>query len=119
MAGIEALTGPREHMAAMAAKLKQRQDYAWKRANAILRLSATKPSGAFYLFPKVNLEGTKWRSDEEFVTDLLKETGVLVVHGSGFESGYERDHFRAVFLPDEQMLGEAFDAIEGFIKRHT
>jgi len=119
MAGIEALSGPQDHIAAMVAKLKQRRDYAWKRANAIPRLSATKPAGAFYSFPKIELKGTKWRSDEEFVMDLLKETGVLVVHGSGFDPEYGRDHFRAVFLPDERMLGEAFDAIESFMKRHT
>jgi aspartate/methionine/tyrosine aminotransferase len=119
MAAIEALTGPQEHIAEMVAKLKKRRDYAWKRANAIPRLSATKPSGAFYLFPKIDLKGTKWRSDEEFVTDLLRETGVLVVHGSGFDPEYGKDHFRAVFLPEEAMLAEAFDAIETFMKRHS
>ena len=119
MAAIEALTGPQEHIAEMVAKLKKRRDYAWKRANAIPRLAATKPSGAFYLFPKIDLKGTKWRSDEEFVTDLLRETGVLVVHGSGFDPEYGKDHFRAVFLPEEAMLAEAFDAIENFMKRHN
>ncbi|HUK29053.1 MAG TPA: aminotransferase class I/II-fold pyridoxal phosphate-dependent enzyme [Candidatus Acidoferrales bacterium] len=119
MAGIEALTGPQGHITNMVEKLKLRRDYAWKRANAIQRLSAAKPAGAFYLFPRVNLQGTKWKTDEEFVTELLRETGVLVVHGSGFDREYGKDHFRAVFLPDEAMLAEAFDAVEGFIKRHT
>ena len=119
MAGVEALTGPQGHIANMVEKLKERRDYAWKRANAIPRLSAAKPAGAFYLFPKINLQGTKWRSDEDFVTGLLKETGVLVVHGSGFDPEYGRDHFRAVFLPDETMLGEAFDSVENFMKRQT
>ena len=119
MAGIEALTGPQEHIAEMVAKLKQRRDYAWQRANAIPGLSAAKPAGAFYLFPRINLQGTKWKSDEEFVTDLLKETGVLVVHGSGFDPQYGKDHFRAVFLPDESLLAEAFDAVEDFVKRHV
>lgn len=119
IAGIEALTGPQEHIPEMVAKLKHRRDYAWKRANAITGLSATKPAGAFYLFPKINLHRTKWRTDEEFVTDLLNETGVLVVHGSGFDPEYGKDHFRAVFLPEEAMLAEAFDAIENFMKRHA
>jgi tyrosine/nicotianamine family aminotransferase len=118
-AGIEALTGPQDHIAAMVAELRRRRDYAWNRANAIPRLSAAIPSGAFYLFPKLNLQGTKWSTDEEFVMDLLKETGVLVVHGSGFDPEYGKDHFRAVFLPDEQLIGEAFDAIDTFMKRHT
>jgi len=119
MAGIEALTGPQEHITEMVAKLKQRRDYAWERIKTMDRLSASKPHGAFYLFPKIELHGTKWKSDSEFVTELLQETGVLVVHGSGFDPVYGSGHFRAVFLPDESVLSEAIDAIEGFIKRHT
>jgi alanine-synthesizing transaminase len=117
--GIEALRGPQGHIAEMVAKLRRRRDLAWKRANQIQGLLASKPSGAFYLFPKVDGIGVRWKSDYEFVTDLLKETGVLVVHGSGFDPTYGKGHFRAVFLPDEATLDEAFGAIDGFMKRHT
>jgi aspartate/methionine/tyrosine aminotransferase len=65
------------------------------------------------------MRGTKWRNDSEFVTELLEETGVLVVHGSGFDPKYGAGHFRLVFLPDEAMLGEAFDAIENFMQRRA
>jgi alanine-synthesizing transaminase len=119
LAGVEALRGPQDHIRQMVAKLKARRDFSLKRISAIPRMSSATPGGAFYLFPKVALAGTKWKSDKEFVTDLLKDTGVLVVHGSGFDPTYGRDHFRAVFLPDETMLGQAFDAIEGFMKRRT
>jgi tyrosine/nicotianamine family aminotransferase len=119
LAGVEALRGPQDHIRQMVAKLKARRDFSLKRISAIPRMSSATPGGAFYLFPKVALAGTKWKSDEEFVTDLLKDTGVLVVHGSGFDPTYGKDHFRAVFLPDETMLGQAFDAIEGFMKRRT
>jgi alanine-synthesizing transaminase len=118
LAAVEALRGPQDHIKEMVIKLKQRRDFSWKRVNEIPGLSAAKPAGAFYLFPKVNL-GKKWKSDEEFVGELLKETGVLVVHGSGFDPVYGKDHFRAVFLPDEKMLGEAFDAVEQFMKKHN
>lgn len=116
-AGIEALRGPQGHITEMVSKLKRRRDLFWKRANEIPGLFATKPAGAFYLFPRINAIGHRWKSDYEFVTELLKETGVLVVHGSGFDPMYGKDHFRAVFLPDETILTEAFDAIEGFMKR--
>ena len=118
LAAVEALRGPQDHIKDMVSKLKQRRDFSWKRVNEIPGLSAAKPAGAFYIFPRVSLGG-KWKSDEQFVNELLKETGVLVVHGSGFDPIYGRDHFRAVFLPDEKMLGEAFDAIEQFMKRHS
>jgi aspartate/methionine/tyrosine aminotransferase len=119
LAGVEALRGPQDHVREMVAKLRARRDFSLKRIESIPRLSSARPGGAFYLFPKIDLAGTKWRNDEDFVLDLLKDTGVLVVHGSGFDPVYGRDHFRAVFLPDEKMLGQAFDALGDFMKRRT
>ncbi len=119
MAAIEALRGPQDHIAEMVSKLRGRRDLSWKRINDIPGLFAPKPAGAFYLFPRINLIGKRWKSDAEFVSELLKETGVLLVHGSGFDPAYGKDHFRAVFLPDESILTEAFGAIEDFMKRHT
>ncbi|MGA8905620.1 MAG: aminotransferase class I/II-fold pyridoxal phosphate-dependent enzyme [Candidatus Bathyarchaeia archaeon] len=118
-AGVEALRGPQGHIAEMVSKLRRRRDLSWKRANDIPGLSATKPAGAFYLFPKIKAIGERWKNDYEFVTQLLEETGVLLVHGSGFDPVFGKDHFRAVFLPDESMLAEAFDAIEDFMKKHS
>ncbi|MGA3405571.1 MAG: aminotransferase class I/II-fold pyridoxal phosphate-dependent enzyme [Candidatus Bathyarchaeia archaeon] len=118
IAGVEALRGPQEHVREMVSELKRRRDFSWKRVNEIPGLAAAKPAGAFYLFPRIQLN-SKWKDDKEFVTDLLKETGVIVVNGSGFDPVYGKDHFRAVFLPPEAILGEAFSAIEEFMKRHT
>ena len=117
--GLAALTGPQGHIAQMVSTLQRRRDFAWKRLTEIPGLTATNPRGAFYLFPKVQLQGTRWKDDKEFVTELLEETGVLVVHGSGFDPVYGSGHFRSVFLPEESMMSEAFDAIEGFMKRHS
>jgi tyrosine/nicotianamine family aminotransferase len=118
-AGIAALTGPQTHIGGMVQKLRQRRDLALKRIGDIPRLTVSKPKGAFYVFPRIDLQGTNWKTDDQFITELLQETGVLVVHGSGFDATYGRNHFRSVFLPDEQMMSEAFDAIEDFMKRHT
>lgn len=119
LAAIEALRGPQDHIAEMVSKLRKRRDLVWKRANEIPGLAASRPAGAFYLFPKVKAVGEKWATDEDFVSELLNDTGVLVVHGSGFGESYGQGHFRAVFLPNESMLGEAFDKIEDFMKRKT
>lgn len=119
VAGVEALRGPQDHIQQMVAKLKQRRDYSWRRVNEIPGLVAAKPQGAFYLFPRIGALGKKWKTDEEFVTDLLNETGVLVVHGSGFDPTYGSGHFRAVFLPDEGVLDQAFKAIEEFMKQNA
>lgn len=119
VAAVEALRGPQDHIREMVSKLKRRRDFSLKKVNGIPGLSATEPKGAFYLFPRISGIGTRWKNDEEFVSELLKETGVLVVHGSGFDPTFGKDHFRSVFLPDEGMLDEAFNAIESFIKRQT
>ena len=118
-AGIAALNGPQDHIKEYVAKLKQRGDYAWKRLNEIEGLSCAKPEGAFYVFPKIHEVGSRWKTDIDFVLHLLKETGVLTVNGSGFDTIYGSGHFRVVFLPPTEMLEEAFNEIERFMKKKT
>ena len=116
-AGVEALRGSQEHVGKMVSELRRRRDFSLKRVNEIPGLSASKPSGAFYLFPRIQLN-SRWKDDKDFVTDLLRETGVIVVNGSGFDPIYGKDHFRAVFLAPEDVLSSGFDAVEQFMIRH-
>lgn len=117
LAGVAALNGPQNHIAEMVKKLKNRRDYSWKRLNEINGLSCAKPEGAFYVFPKIHDVGSKWKTDAEFVVELLKSTGVLLVHGSGFDPIYGDGHVRGVFLPPIEMLEQAFDRLERFMKK--
>jgi alanine-synthesizing transaminase len=117
MAGIAALRGPQDHVKEMVEKLRLRRDYAWKRLNEIEGISCAKPEGAFYVFPKIHAVGSKWKTDMEFAVELLKETGVLLVHGSGFDPIYGAGHARGVFLPPIEMLEEAFNEVERFMKK--
>lgn len=116
-AAVAALKGPKDHIFDMVKKLRDRRDFSLKLIEEMELLSSAKPNGAFYLFPKINLRGTKWCTDREFVLDLLKETGVVVVHGSGFGE-FGSNHFRMVFLPPLDVLEEAFEKIKNFIKTH-
>ena len=50
---------------------------------------------------------------------LLRETGVLFVHGSGFGQAEGTHHFRVVFLPPEELLTLAFDKLEDFVRAHS
>jgi aspartate/methionine/tyrosine aminotransferase len=97
-------------------RLRVRRDLSWKRLNEIQGVSAVKPEGAFYIFPRIEL-GTRWKTDEEFVMDLLKETGVLVVHGSGFDPIYGAGHFRLVFLAPPNVLEAALNSVQAFIEK--
>jgi alanine-synthesizing transaminase len=117
MAGIAALRGPQDHVKDMVEKLKLRRDYAWKRLNEIEGVSCAKPEGAFYVFPKIHAVGSKWKTDIEFAVELLKETGVLLVHGSGFDPVYGAGHVRIVFLPPIETLEQAFNEVERFMKK--
>jgi aspartate/methionine/tyrosine aminotransferase len=72
------------------------------------------PRGAFYVFPKIELDH-RWRDDREFVLDLLNSTGVLTVQGSGFGTQFGAGHFRIVYLPAENVLEEAMDKLESFL----
>ncbi len=118
-AGVAALNGPQDHIKEYVSRLKQRGKYAWKRLNEIEGLSCSKPEGAFYVFPKIHEVGSRWKTDMDFVLQLLKETGVLTVNGSGFDTVYGSGHFRVVFLPPLEILQEAFDEIERFMKKKT
>jgi aspartate/methionine/tyrosine aminotransferase len=118
-AGVAALNGPQDDIKDYVAKLKERGEYAWKRLNEIEGISCAKPEGAFYVFPKIHEVGSRWKTDLDFVLHLLKETGVLTVNGSGFDTVYGAGHFRVVFLPPIETLEEAFNEVERFMKKKT
>jgi aspartate/methionine/tyrosine aminotransferase len=114
---VAALNGSQDHVKDLVDRLRQRRDYAWKRVNEIEGLSCAKPEGAFYVFPKIHSVGSRWKTDLEFVLALLKETGVLFVHGSGFDPVYGAGHVRGVFLAPVETLEQAFDEVERFLKK--
>ena len=114
IAAVEALRGPQGHIADMVQKLRKRRDYTVKRLNAIKGISCRMPRGAFYVFPKIDLDH-RWKDDQHFVIDLLNNTGVLTVHGSGFGTAFGASHFRIVYLPKEETLEQAIDNLEYFL----
>jgi len=114
-AAVKALKGSQKHLVSMVRTLKRRRDHFLRRIRSIQGLSCTTPRGAFYLFPKISL-GERWKSDRDFAIDLVRKTGVLVVNGSGFDETYGAGHFRTVFLPPIEIIDEAADRIERFLK---
>ncbi len=102
-----------DYLAELNTKLKKRRDFTYKRINEIEGLSTRLPGGAFYIFPKI--EDPRYQDDEDFVLNILNKCHVLTVHGSGFCPVYGKGHFRIVFLPEEEMLGEALDRIDSFL----
>ncbi len=63
-------------------KLTIRRDLTVEMLNAIPGISCVKPEGAFYAFPRLEMK----QPDAHFVSELIKETGVVIVPGSGFRT---------------------------------
>jgi len=111
-----AFKGPKDHIKEMNKKLKERAEFAHKRLNEIDGIATQKPEGAFYIFPKVDI-GNKWKDDKEFCLDVLKNTGLVIPYGSGFDPVYGKNHFRSVILPPVELMEEAFSKLENFMKK--
>lgn len=112
------LEGPQDYIEDMNRKLKERADFSYKRLNEIDGIETRKAQGALYMFPKIDLRG-RWKSDKDFVLDLIKEEGVVLVHGSGFCEEFGTGHFRTILLPPLEVLEEAYDKLERFMNRHA
>lgn len=120
-AAVAALDGPQDHVKATNAALGKRRDFTVKRLNEIEGISCSKPDGAFYAFPRLDVLATakgkaRWTDDKAFVLDFLQKQKVLTVHGSGFDAQYGKGHLRLVILPDVPVLEEAFGRLESFLK---
>ena len=102
-----ALEGDHHHLTEAISKLTVRRDITVKMLNAIPGISCVKPEGAFYAFPRLHME----QCDSQFVNGLIRETGVVVVPGSGFGQVPGTHHFRVVFLPSEDILTKAYNNI--------
>jgi alanine-synthesizing transaminase len=103
-------------------RLRRQRDLAYELITAIPGVSCVKPSAALYMFPKLDPKMYPIADDKEFMLELLQETRVLLVQGSGFNYP-DSQHFRIVFLPHEDDLREAVARIARFLesyrKRHA
>jgi alanine-synthesizing transaminase len=109
-----ALNGDRSHEAGLRAALAERAALTVARLNAIPGMHTVAPSAAFYAMPKVDLPPGV--TDEAFVLALLRETGILCVHGSGFATRPEDGFFRVVFLASPSDLSGIYDDIAAFTR---
>ncbi len=98
-------------------RLRRQRDLAYELITAIPGVSCVKPSAALYMFPKLDPAIYPIKDDRQFFLELLKETKVMLVQGTGFNWATP-DHFRIVFLPHEEDLREAIHRIAKFLERY-
>ena len=103
-------------------RLRRQRDLAYELITAIPGVTCVKPQAALYMFPKLDPTLYPITDDRQFFLELLRETRVMLVQGTGF-NWQQPDHFRIVFLPHEDDLREAIARIarflEGYRKRHS
>ena len=117
-AGVEALNGPQDFIPRNAAAFRERRDLVVSMLNQAKGLKCPNPEGAFYVFPscagligKQSAGGRLLKTDEDFITALLEEEGVAVVHGSAFGLA---PHFRISYATSNDILEDACHRIQRF-----
>jgi len=98
-------------------RLREQRDAVHSLVNQIPGLSAVKPKGALYLFPKIDCKRFNITDDVKFMLDLVRDQRLLLVHGTGF-NWKEPDHFRIVFLPDKDTLTDAMRKLGKFLETY-
>ncbi|WP_353235138.1 pyridoxal phosphate-dependent aminotransferase [Diaphorobacter ruginosibacter] len=98
-------------------RLRRQRDLAWELINAIPGVSCVKPQGALYMFPRLDPAVYPIVDDQEFFLEVLQETKVMLVQGTGF-NWPKPDHFRIVFLPHEADLRAAIGRLAAFLQKY-
>ena len=98
-------------------RLRRQRDLAHELITAIPGVSCVKPSAALYMFPQLDPKVYPIEDDQQFFMELLQETRVMLVQGTGFNWDTP-DHFRIVFLPHEDDLREAIGRVAKFLETY-
>jgi alanine-synthesizing transaminase len=98
-------------------RLRRQRDLAYQLITAIPGVSCVKPSAALYMFARLDPKVYPITDDRQFFLELLQETRVMLVQGTGF-NWPTPDHFRIVFLPHEDDLREAINRIAKFLESY-
>jgi len=106
-AGIAALTGPQEAVAAMTTAFDERRRVIVDELNALPGFSCVNPGGAFYTFPNITGTGLTARQAQD---GLLNEAGVATVAGTSFGE-YGEGYLRFSYANSVENIREALARI--------
>ena len=102
--------------------LKKRSTRITAALNTLEGVSCTSIDGALYAFPTITLpikaiETAKLKgieADAFYCMELLEQTGIVVVPGSGFGQKEGTYHFRTTILPPEESIDEVISLLTKF-----
>ncbi|KQQ82026.1 pyridoxal phosphate-dependent aminotransferase [Aureimonas sp. Leaf324] len=117
-AAVEALNGTQDFIPKNRVMFERRRDLVVSMLNQASGIECPSPEGAFYVYPSVKgtigmktKAGKVIATDEDFVTALLEQEGVAVVHGTAFGLG---PNFRLSYATSDELLEEACSRIQRF-----
>jgi aspartate aminotransferase len=110
-AGIAALCGSQDAVAAMLAEFRTRRELVVSGLRALPGISCRVPHGAFYAFP--NVAGVPLDADT-LAARLLDEAGVAVLSGTAFGAA-GRDHLRLSYATSRERLAEGLQRMGAFL----
>jgi aminotransferase len=114
-AALAALNGPQRCVQNMLAEYKKRRELILNELDKLDDVSCSKPKGAFYVFPDFSGIET---SDEKLAIEILKDTGVVTVPGSGFGTAGE-GHLRISYSAEQEQIREGMNRIRSYLESRT
>jgi len=96
-------------------RLREQRDLTYDMMNGIEGITCNQPEGAFYAMAQIDLQNGELGTDEQFILALLRATGILYVHGSGFGKQPHEGFFRMVFLPEKDILTDVYKRLGEFV----
>ncbi len=116
-AGLEAMRGPMDSVAAMLAEYARRRERILAGLRAIPGVTCTSPQGAFYVFPNVSAHYTTAMPDDVAVAkQLLEREHVAVVPGEPFGAP---GHLRISYATSMERIEEGLRRLERFFGKTT
>jgi len=113
LAGVAALTGPRDEVNEMLAEFRRRREAIVTGLNELPGVSCVMPRGAFYAFP--NITGTGMGA-KELADRLLSKAGVAVLAGTAF-GAYGDGYLRFSYANSLENIHEALAAFGGLLEQ--
>jgi aspartate aminotransferase len=111
-AGLAALAGPQDAVAAMVAEFDKRRKVVVEGLNRLPGMSCATPKGAFYAFP--NIKRTGWKA-KPLASALLEDAGVALIGGPDFGVLGE-GYVRVSYANSTENILRALDRIGAFLK---
>ena len=111
-AAIAALDGPQDCVNIMVKEYRKRRDLIVERLKEMKAFSVTKPTGAFYLYPKLLLDV----ESPDFTKQLIEKANVAVMPGTAFSMKGEK-YVRISYANSMENISEAMNRVQRMVRQ--